>query len=316
METTLHDRENFTKADIKNNKKKSCQWNDDNIKLLLSFLIERKEEVNQLSTKRGGSGNTKAKLWQDASNIFLDSHCQYSAEQCAVKWKNIKKKYKDDMDHNKKSGNDLIEVKYKAEVEEILDGNRPSLTPKLLESSLDQNDEVIIEKEALFNEITGRSKRKNRSDESIQEDEPRKANRSEVRKVKNMLEDLIYQRKEEQENRKIERERREVERKEREERRQQEFSLLISALNSTNRNMMFSQNDVPFYYQSSSFNTMQFMDTSYTDTPQINRTHTPQINRTHTSQIDRTRTSQIDRTRTPQIDRTRTPQIDPTLQFE
>ncbi|CAG8712933.1 12446_t:CDS:2 [Rhizophagus irregularis] len=278
METTLHDRENFTKADIKNNKKKSCQWNDDNIKLLLSFLIERKEEVNQLSTKRGGSGNTKAKLWQDASNIFLDSHCQYSAEQCAVKWKNIKKKYKDDMDHNKKSGNDLIEVKYKAEVEEILDGNRPSLTPKLLESSLDQNDEVIIEKEALFNEITGRSKRKNRSDESIQEDEPRKANRSE--------------------------------------RRQQEFSLLISALNSTNRNMMFSQNDVPFYYQSSSFNTMQFMDTSYTDTPQINRTHTPQINRTHTSQIDRTRTSQIDRTRTPQIDRTRTPQIDPTLQFE
>ncbi|CAB4397279.1 unnamed protein product [Rhizophagus irregularis] len=208
------------------------------------------------------------------------------------------------MDHNKKSGNDPIEVKYKAEVEEILDGNRPSLTPKLLESSLDQNDEVNIEKEALFNEITGRSKRKNRSDESIQEDEPRKANRSEVRKVKNMLEDLIYQRKEEQENR----ERREVERKEREERRQQEFSLLISALNSTNRNMIFSQNDVPFYYQSSSFNTMQFMDTSYTDTPQINRTHT--------SQIDRTRTSQIDRTRTPQIDRTRTPQIDPTLQFE
>ncbi|CAB4471139.1 hypothetical protein RhiirA1_473768 [Rhizophagus irregularis] len=276
METTLHDRENFTKADIKNNKKKSCQWNDDNIKLLLSFLIERKEEVNQLSTKRGGSGN------------------------------------------------DPIEVKYKAEVEEILDGNRPSLTPKLLESSLDQNDEVNIEKEALFNEITGQSKRKNRSDESIQEDEPRKANRSEVRKVKNMLEDLIYQRKEEQENRKIERERREVERKEREERRQQEFSLLISALNSTNRNMMFSQNDVPFYYQSSSFNTMQFMDTSYTDTPQINCTHTSQIDCTRTSQIDRTRTSQIDctctsqidRTRTPQIDRTCTPQIDPTLQFE
>ncbi|CAB5195334.1 unnamed protein product [Rhizophagus irregularis] len=105
METTLHDRKNFTKADIKNNKKKSCQWNDDNIKLLLSFLIEWKEE--------------------------------------------------DDMDHNKKSGNDPIEVKYKAEVEEILDGNHPSLTPKLLESSLDQNDEVNIEKEALFNEITG-----------------------------------------------------------------------------------------------------------------------------------------------------------------
>ncbi|PKY27990.1 hypothetical protein RhiirB3_390714 [Rhizophagus irregularis] len=214
------------------------------------------------------------------------------------------------MDHNKKSGNDPIEVKYKAKVEEILDGNRPSLTSKLLESSLNQNDEVNIEKEALFNEIT--------------EDEPRKANRSKVRKVKNILEDLIYQRKEEQENRKIERERREVHRKEREERRQQEFSLLISALNSTNRNMMFSQNDVPFYYQSSSFNTMQFMNTLHTDTLQINRTHTSQIDRTCTSQIDRTHTSQIDRTRTSQIDRTctsqidctRTPQINPILQFE
>ena len=58
-----------------------------------------------------------------------------------------------------------------------------------------------------------------------------------------MLEDFIYQRKEEQEYRRKERERREIERKEREERRQQEFSLLISALNSTNRNMTFPQND-------------------------------------------------------------------------
>ena len=98
---TLHADETFNKNDNNaqnstkdNNKKKSCHWDDDSIKLLLSFLIERKEEVNQLSTKRGGSGNTKAKLWQDASTIFLNSSCQYSAEQCAVKWKNIKKKYK------------------------------------------------------------------------------------------------------------------------------------------------------------------------------------------------------------------------------
>jgi hypothetical protein len=144
------------------------------------------------------------------------------------------------MDHNKRSGNNPIEVRYKAEVEEILDGNRPSLTPKLLTSSLDLD--VDIEKDDVpFNEITGRSKRKNRSDESAQE-ESRKANRSEVSKVKNMLEDLIYQRKEEQEYRRKEKERREIERKEREERRQQEFNLLISALNATNRNM-FPQNN-------------------------------------------------------------------------
>ena len=95
METTLYYDETFdkndnnaqssTKISPKDNKKKSCHWNDDTIKLLLSFLIERKEEVNQLSTKRGGSGNTKANLWQDASNIFLNSHYQYSAEQYAIK---------------------------------------------------------------------------------------------------------------------------------------------------------------------------------------------------------------------------------------
>ena len=146
------------------------------------------------------------------------------------------------MDHNKKSGNNPIEVRYKTEVEEILNGNHPSLTPKSLGSSLDLND-VGIEKKVPFNEITGRSKRKNRSDESIQDEEPRKANRSEVKKVKNMLEDLIYQRMEEQEYKRKERERREIEQKEREERKQQEFSLLVSALNSNNRNMMLPQNN-------------------------------------------------------------------------
>jgi hypothetical protein len=74
------------------NNNKSCNWNDDAIKLLLSFLIERKEEVNKLSTRRGGGGNTKAKLWQDASDMFLDD--KYTAKQCATKWKNIKKNYK------------------------------------------------------------------------------------------------------------------------------------------------------------------------------------------------------------------------------
>ena len=90
------------------------------------------------------------------------------------------------MDHNKKSGNDPIQVRYKAEVEEILDGNQPSLTPKLLGRSLDFN-EVDIEEEVSFNEVTGRNKRKNRSDESIQEEEPQKANKSEVKKVRSTV---------------------------------------------------------------------------------------------------------------------------------
>ncbi len=58
-----------------------------------------------------------------------------------------------------------------------------------------------------------------------------------------MLEDLIYQRKEEQENRRKKQEKREIEWKEREEWRQQEFSLLISALNSTGGNITSLQNN-------------------------------------------------------------------------
>jgi hypothetical protein len=137
------------------------------------------------------------------------------------------------MDHNKQSGNDPVEVRYKTEVEEILDGNRPSLNPKVLDSSLNLDDLNDEDKEAPFNEITGRSKRKNES-EFNQEEKPQKARKSEVRQVKNLLEDLMYQRMEDQEYKREEHKRREIERKKREEQRQREFNLLISALNSSN----------------------------------------------------------------------------------
>ena len=137
------------------------------------------------------------------------------------------------MDHNKQSGNDPVEVRYKTEVEEILDGNRSSLNPKVLDSSLNLDDLNDEDKEVPFNEITGRSKRKNES-EFNQEEKPQKARKSEVRQVKNLLEDLMYQRMEDQEYKREERKRREIERKQREKQRQREFNLLISALNSSN----------------------------------------------------------------------------------
>src|ERR1051325_9842982 len=141
------------------------------------------------------------------------------------------------MDHNKQSGNDPVEVRYKTKVEEILDGNRPSLNPRVLNSSLNHKDLNNEDEETLFNEITGRSKRKNES-EFNQEDKPRKAHKSEVRQVKHLLEDLMYQRMEDQEYKKEERKRREIERKQREEQWQREFSLLISALRSSNNTVL------------------------------------------------------------------------------
>ena len=141
------------------------------------------------------------------------------------------------MDHNKQSGNDPVEVWYKTEVEEILDGNRPSLTPKVLDSSLNLGDLDNKEEEAPFEKITGRNKRKNEL-EFNQEEKPQKAHKSEVRQVKNLLEDLMYQRMEDQEYKREERKRREIERKQREEQRQREFGLLISALHSSNNTVL------------------------------------------------------------------------------
>ncbi|RIA79824.1 hypothetical protein C1645_839841 [Glomus cerebriforme] len=74
------------------------------------------------------------------------------------------------MYYNKQSGNDPVEVRYKTEVEEILNGNHPSLTPKVLNCSLNLGDLDNEEEAAPFDEIT--------------EEKPRKAHRSEVRRVK------------------------------------------------------------------------------------------------------------------------------------
>uniref|UniRef100_U9UP64 Myb/SANT-like DNA-binding domain-containing protein n=2 Tax=Rhizophagus irregularis TaxID=588596 RepID=U9UP64_RHIID len=90
------------------------RWDDGAIKLLFLFLIDRKDAVRLLSTNRG---DIKLKLWSEASDMLLSSGHHYSPQECMIKWKNIKKNYKDDMD---KSRNNPIQVRYKTEVEKIL----------------------------------------------------------------------------------------------------------------------------------------------------------------------------------------------------
>ena len=53
METPVPSNEKEPSAKVNksnNNKKKTCNWSEDAIKLLLAFLIERKEEVNIIYT--------------------------------------------------------------------------------------------------------------------------------------------------------------------------------------------------------------------------------------------------------------------------
>ena len=113
-----------------------------------------------------------------------------------------------------------------------------------MDSSLEFDNANIKENNILFNEITGQNKRKNES-ELTQEEKPQKANRSEVRQVKGVLEELIHLRREKQEYKREEWKRKEIERKQREDQRRYEFGLLILALHSSN-NMALPQtnNDI------------------------------------------------------------------------
>ena len=83
-------------------------------------MIKHKGEVNKLATKRRGKINTK--LWDDAASMLSKNGSKYTAKQCSIKWKNIKKDYDD---KNNQSSNNIF--RYKSEVEEILSRNRANL---------------------------------------------------------------------------------------------------------------------------------------------------------------------------------------------
>ncbi|GBC09690.1 hypothetical protein RclHR1_09040009 [Rhizophagus clarus] len=104
----------------KNSEKKSsrCMWNENSVRLLLSFLIEHKKKVAKIAkTRQHGGNKIKTKLWNDAVAMLSKNGYKYTAKQCSIKWKNIKSDYNDDSNQN---GNN---VRYKLEVEEILNRN-------------------------------------------------------------------------------------------------------------------------------------------------------------------------------------------------
>ncbi|CAB4478978.1 hypothetical protein RhiirA5_366592 [Rhizophagus irregularis] len=102
METTLHDSatfskndnaQNSTKVDLKNNKKKSCQWNDDTIKLLLSFLIERKEEANHIVPNEVTVVIQKKSFGKTRQIYFLAVIASILSNSARLSGKTLKKKY-------------------------------------------------------------------------------------------------------------------------------------------------------------------------------------------------------------------------------
>lgn len=118
-------------------------WSEDSVKLLLSYLIEHKEKVNKLAAKRRGGSTIKTKLWDDAVIMLSKNGFKYTAKQCSIKWKNIKKDYNDS---NNQSSNDLW---YKSEVEKILSENTNSIRSDLNEKF---DEEIKIGKRKILDE--------------------------------------------------------------------------------------------------------------------------------------------------------------------
>ena len=73
------------------------KWNENAVKILLSFLLEYKEKVEELKYTRGASSNPgNIQLWKDAEAFLLTFNFEqfYNNIQIANKWKNLVDNYK------------------------------------------------------------------------------------------------------------------------------------------------------------------------------------------------------------------------------
>jgi hypothetical protein len=67
-----------------------CKWDKKSTELLLAYLKDHKNEVRKLKSRGITANRVKGNLWDGASSVL---NYKYTANQCAVKWKNIKQSY-------------------------------------------------------------------------------------------------------------------------------------------------------------------------------------------------------------------------------
>ncbi|CAI2178364.1 13223_t:CDS:2 [Funneliformis geosporum] len=104
----------------KKNKAPPCKWKEEATKYLLDYLKANKEKVLRLESRGSIAGEVRLDLWNGASAKLHENNHIYAADQCAIKWKNIKQNY-----------NNNSKFRYKSEVKEILSKNRSKLAPKI-----------------------------------------------------------------------------------------------------------------------------------------------------------------------------------------
>lgn len=123
-------------------------------------LIRLHEEHDHLFSK---GGVKKKSVWERISRKLSDLGYTFSPLQCEQKWKNLTKQYRDVVDHNAKSGNDVKECPFFTELNEVY-GYRLNVKPLCLLGSSpadsNNNEEISIEEKSESGSSTTINKRK------------------------------------------------------------------------------------------------------------------------------------------------------------
>lgn len=103
------------------------QWSIQTIKLLIE---EVKEHVSILNNKN----SIQRKVWKEIASSFNKRGYNVSDEQYAIKWKNLKQKYKSVLDANSKTGRAKVSWEYFDAIDDVMN-TTPEIRPESLVSS-------------------------------------------------------------------------------------------------------------------------------------------------------------------------------------
>lgn len=103
-------------------------WCEDQTLLFLDICSQNKERLTNIKYK-------KSEVYKDIAMLLQNKGHNFSADQCANRFKTVIAKYKTIRDHNPQSGNSRIDWVFVEPMAEFL-GDRPGITSRVVCSSI------------------------------------------------------------------------------------------------------------------------------------------------------------------------------------
>ncbi|EFN81195.1 hypothetical protein EAI_13130, partial [Harpegnathos saltator] len=103
------------------------RWTMQTIKLLI-------EEVRQHILNLNKKSTIQKKVWKEIASNFYKKGYKVTDEQCCIKWKNLKQKYKSVLDANNKTGRAKTSWEYFDIIDDFMN-TTPEIQPISLASS-------------------------------------------------------------------------------------------------------------------------------------------------------------------------------------